>query len=97
KERLAQECAEKAKKVGDLKKEVRHKSRLEIALYLALFVCVVAVYLVVDLTIKLVDMGEPIVANMIEKAVNWWPAFVGAIIIPFAKHIIKRFSKKKQK
>ncbi|MBQ5649536.1 MAG: hypothetical protein IIV03_05295, partial [Clostridia bacterium] len=46
KERLAQECAEKAKKVGDLKKEVRHKSRLEIALYLALFVCVVAIYLV---------------------------------------------------
>ena len=97
KERLEQECAEKEKKVGDLKKEVRHKSRLEIALYLALFVCVVAVYLVVDLTIKLVDLGEPIVDNMIEKAVNWWPAFVGAIIIPFAKHIIKRFSKKKQK
>ena len=96
-DRLYEKYTAAEKERDKLKKEVKHKTMLEIALYIALFVCVVAVYFVVDLAIKLVDMGVPIVDNMLEKVINWWPAFVGAIIIPFAKYIIKRFSKKKGK
>ncbi len=97
KEKLTESCSAMEKEMGKLKKDVRSKRVLEAALYFALLLCAISVYLVVDLTIKLSEMGEPIVENLINKVIDWWPALFGALIIPFAKYIYKRFIKKKEK
>ncbi|MBQ2733483.1 MAG: hypothetical protein IJF74_04925 [Clostridia bacterium] len=96
-ESLAKSSSAMEEELGHLRKDVRGKRVLEAALYFALLLGAVAVYLTVDLTIKLSDMGEPIVDNMIKKVIDWWPALFGALIIPFAKYIYKRFLKKKEK
>lgn len=95
KEKLTKDNSEMKESMDKLQKEAGKKRLLEAALYFALLFCAISVYLVVDLAIKLTDMGEPIVENLVEKVINWWPAFIGAIIIPFAKYIYKRFIKKK--